>query len=382
MNRLLYPCRPVGSISALARALSCSSDELLATAQSANTLYHPKQLEKENGGYREVYRVDEPLKSLQDRIVRCFFNRIEYPIYLQGAIRDRSSPRSDICDASLHASQSLIVKLDIDSFFPSIKAPIILATWKHFFRFPTEVADLLTHLTTYSDSLPQGAPTSNGLANLVFWDAEPQVAAQLRDLGFRYSRYVDDVTVSIDHHVNMKRLEPVFRCVFGMFASKGVKPKRNKIEIQTSGDALEVHGHNVNGLKPTMPSATGAKIRSAVFECEQRAVTSRYTVDYRRFWRSVQSRVQRMRSLNAESAEPYLITLASIGPCLSSEEFAAVRALVTDCRVAFQTNASKGEYKRQYEDALRSVQELCQFFPGEMQSLLRDLRAIRPADIG
>ena len=38
-----------------------------------------------------------------------------------------------------------------------MKAPIILDTWKRFFRFPVEVATVLTQLTTFSGFLPQGA---------------------------------------------------------------------------------------------------------------------------------------------------------------------------------------------------------------------------------
>ena len=86
--------------------------------------------------------------------------------------------------------------------------------------------------------------------------------ARLVGLGFTYSRYIDDVTVSMHQNIADERLEPIFREVYGMFARKGLKPKRKKEDIQTSGDALQVHGHNVDGQRP-MPRDTAARIKGS-----------------------------------------------------------------------------------------------------------------------
>ena len=110
----------------------------LSLADRADTLYDPLRIPKKADEFREVYRVLEPLRSVQQRIVHCFIDRVQYPPYLQGGIKDSQVPRNDIVNASFHTNQRRIVKLDIEEFFPSVKAPIILDTWKRLFRFSDE----------------------------------------------------------------------------------------------------------------------------------------------------------------------------------------------------------------------------------------------------
>ena len=110
-----YPSRSVGSLPALARALSLDPDRLLELADRADTLYALRRIPKKADEFREVYRVTEPLRSVQQRIVHGFIDRVQYPPYLQGGIKDSQAPRNDIVDASFHTNQRRIVKLDIES---------------------------------------------------------------------------------------------------------------------------------------------------------------------------------------------------------------------------------------------------------------------------
>src|SRR5205814_1273721 len=59
-----------------------------------------------------------------------------------------------------------------------------------------EAAALLTKLCTYRGSLPQGAPTSPRLSNLVNLRFDARLAAIANGRGLSYSRYADDITFS------------------------------------------------------------------------------------------------------------------------------------------------------------------------------------------
>src|SRR5438034_755250 len=57
-------------------------------------------------------------------------------------------------------------------------------------------AALLTKLCTHDGSLPQGAPTSPRLSNLVNHRLDARLFALARKRNVAYSRYADDITIS------------------------------------------------------------------------------------------------------------------------------------------------------------------------------------------
>jgi len=56
--------------------------------------------------------------------------------------------------------------------------------------------ELLTHLCTHRGGLPQGAPTSPRLSNLVNYPLDARLAGLAKRLGATYTRYADDMTFS------------------------------------------------------------------------------------------------------------------------------------------------------------------------------------------
>src|SRR6185436_20457188 len=95
-------------------------------------------------------------------------------------------------NAFQHLGKHLVVRIDIQDFFSSITDRQIYSVWADKLGNSPPVASLLTTLTTYRRHLPQGAPTSTYLANLVLLGAD-QVLTQLprfpgprgRNLGVR-----------------------------------------------------------------------------------------------------------------------------------------------------------------------------------------------------
>ena len=69
--------------------------------------YANKPEEKPNGKIRQTYTVNPKLKKIQTKIVKEFFYAVDFPNYLQGSIKDPSSPRDCVRNAMLHAGMRL-----------------------------------------------------------------------------------------------------------------------------------------------------------------------------------------------------------------------------------------------------------------------------------
>ena len=315
MNPPLYKNEPIGSIQSLAAMLRIPTEALFKLAKDADDYYSPnKPQPKPNGGVRVTYTVKPLLKKVQLRIVQQIFHNVDYPLYLQGSIRDEKNPRDYINNASLHAGKRIIIREDIRNFFPSIKTPTVLRMWQYFFHFPEDVAMILTQLTTYKGCVPQGASTSSYISNLIFWDKEPQLEDQLQRQGFQYSRFVDDITISSDKFMSKQEQESLTAKVYGMLHTIEVRPNRSKRKVQTRTKKMTVHELNINSGRPTLSKQNRAKIRAAVKECEDLARFDRSSEEYKHLYQSVNGRVAVMSRLHPNEAKKYRERLQEIRP--------------------------------------------------------------------
>jgi len=174
-------------VAELARRLGCD----VATLNAVRPTYREVLLPKRSGGQRRLCVPDEDLKMMQRRILQRLFRRLRCHPAVTGFQRGESI----VTHARRHAGRAVVVRLDLKDFFPSTGAGRIY----HYFRnigWNRPAARLLTRLCTHLDGLPQGAPTSPRLSNLVNFRLDCRLAAMACKLGACYSRYADDLTLS------------------------------------------------------------------------------------------------------------------------------------------------------------------------------------------
>ena len=102
---------------------------------------------------------------------------------------------SIVSNALPHVGQDVVIRLDLRDFFSNTAATRV----EKYFRsvgWNSQAAALLTNLCTHDGSLPQGAPTSPRLSNLVNFHLDARLAGLAQSLGLAYSRYADDITFS------------------------------------------------------------------------------------------------------------------------------------------------------------------------------------------
>ena len=321
MQKLSYRHRAVGTLGTLAKVLGVTTQQLQRVADNADKLYRPgPRLEKGDGTYRETWDAMPQLKSVQGRIKDRILALVDYPEYLQGGIRGRDYKQN----AELHSGSRVVINEDIKNFFPSISTQAVFDIWRHFFHFPDPVAQCLAKLTTRNGEVPQGARTSTHIANLALWRSEGQLVEKLRPRGIRYSRLVDDISVSARHTITRSEKTAMVGDIVGMLSKRGFTAKRSKHAIMTSGQAMSVNKLAVN-RRAGLTKRVRALIRSAVHEFEQRAMREADSQDLRAAYNRVLGRVGLLKRFHRDTGEILKKRLEAIRPQAINRQF-AVRA--------------------------------------------------------
>lgn len=269
MSQLLPPPRyhhkPIHSLAAVSRVLGYSVETLKHVAGTSSSRYRlAKPILKADGSFRRPFDALYPLKDIQIRIKQRILTAVTFPAYLTGSLKGQDQVRN----AKLHQGASITVCEDIKSFFPSTTSKVIFDIWRGFFGFSEDVSNLLTLLTTKDDLLPQGAVTSSHLANLVFWRREHALYLRLASQGVRYSRYVDDITLSSRLPVTHDDLARHISLVYGMIRSTGHRAHRGKQEIQRAHRGMRATKLLVN-RRAALGTAERQATRAAVYALER-----------------------------------------------------------------------------------------------------------------
>jgi hypothetical protein len=257
--------------------------------QFAHVLVFEEHERKKDGTWRICYDALGVLKGIQARIQCLILNKVHYPIYLQGSIKDPISPRGQKANAGLHVRKRVLISEDIRHFFPSVTGHVVFDIWHRFFKFPPPVAEILTKLTTKEGALPQGTKTSALLANLVFWEFEWRLVADFHGRGITYTRLIDDITCSTARDLTTEETTRLIEALHAMVRRKRLR-FNSKQDIARAGDRKIATKLIVNA-KTALPAKTRSAIRAAVEQLrrlpedarsEDARSTEAYARDYRR----------------------------------------------------------------------------------------------------
>ena len=246
-------------LSSLERDLGISAKTLYAVSNNINKHYHKAKLPKKNGGYRNLSVPDEVLKSIQRRIADVLLIHMPVSRYAK-AYRFGSST---LRNAKHHVGKQVVLKLDILHFFDSIRYSTVKDK-----VFPEEIYAeplriLLTMLCYHKDSLPQGAPSSPAITNIILYKFDEQLGQWCREHGIAYTRYCDDMTFSGDFDpaevVRFARLE---------LREMGFLLNEQKTRIQRPGQQQTVTGIVVNE-KLSIPADYRRKLRQELYYCRK-----------------------------------------------------------------------------------------------------------------
>lgn len=148
---------------------------------------------KRNGTERQIKAPNDKLKYLQRNIVGQLSNLREFKPQVTGFVAGRSI----LDNALFHVDKRFVLNIDLSDFFGSINFGRVYGMLhKPPYNIEKSVAAAIAKAATSDNCLPQGAPTSPILANLICTKLDADLGKLCRLNKCTYSRYADDITIS------------------------------------------------------------------------------------------------------------------------------------------------------------------------------------------
>ncbi len=345
MDKPNYPHFPIASIDALARCLGVASTKLLSISKDIDNSYSEFIIESK-GKDRTVYEPKFELKRIQKRINKRIFEKVKYPTYLHGGIRDSDNKRDYVENARVHSASGCktIIGLDVRNFYDNIKSDKVTPIFKLLFKFPNDVSELLTNLTTYRGKVPQGACTSSYIANLVFFNSEYTVVSRLRSLGISYTRLLDDVTLSSPKELSAERISECIRSVVALFKKHGLEHNKKKTRVENK--KINVQSFIVTGLwvghkVPKVTRHERRYIRAMVHACERLYLAGNSTDEYHEIWNKTSGLVAKLNRLEQSNHKGLRERLNNVLPVYDDS---ARRKIILDCKSLLRLNPAGLNY--------------------------------------
>lgn len=209
--------------------------------------YKDFTIPKKSGVPRNISAPVRGLKSILTSLNTILQAIYEPSKYAMGFVPGRSV----VDNAKTHLGQNYVYNIDLQDFFPSIDKSRV---WKRLtlppFNFTSELADVVAGLCTMrkiGDNgearyvLPQGAPTSPTLTNIICEKLDRQLGGLAKKYGLRYSRYADDITFSSMHYIYSEDGDFI-RDLKEIIAANHFTINEKKTRLQKKGERQEVTG--------------------------------------------------------------------------------------------------------------------------------------------
>jgi RNA-directed DNA polymerase len=228
-------------------------------------------------GVRAIQNPKDKLKNVQRLVMTRFFEPIPMGKHVGAYVVGRSC----VDTAKQHTGQGTIVSLDIQNFFPSVRRSYV----RHYMRYlgySHRVASLIADLVTYTKGetafLPQGAPTSGIVANVVAdFLFDHVILDKLEQLDKRlvYTRYSDDIDVSHPEELNNKAVSDIIDVVEQALNAVGFRINHRKTKAEPWWDRQTVLGAVVNE-KVNIPRWKYRRMRAMIHNCLAHGFSTQY----------------------------------------------------------------------------------------------------------
>ena len=257
----IYTLRNIGlpvirSIDDLATYTKLSSSKINKLSYSSAHMYKEYTIPKISGGVRVIAQPSRELKAIQAWILRNILDKLKSTSNSKGfelgsSILDNAKP---------HIGSNYILNVDLEDFFPSISANKVYTIF-YSLGYDKKICFLLTNFCVYKGALPQGAPSSPKLANLICSKLDLRIQSYAGPRGLTYTRYADDITISAN---TSKKIPNAHEFIETVIRDEGFRINKKKTLISGVRKRKVVTGLVVNQSTVGIGRAKYKEIRAAI----------------------------------------------------------------------------------------------------------------------
>ena len=270
---------------------------------------------KKSGGTRELMRPHRTLAGAQRWLLQNVLDPLPAHPSAHGFVRGRST----VTNAARHVGRGVVLNMDLKDFFPSITFPrvrgalvklgyspavatvmALLATEAP--RRPVRYAGRALWVETGPRGLPQGAPTSPALSNLVTRRFDARLTALANKLGWTYTRYADDLTFSGEAEAD-KLTGYLMTRVRHIAVAEGFRVNETKTRVQRPGARQQVTGIVVNA-RPGVPRPLVRRLRAILHRAQKEGLAAQNREQRPHFTNWVRGMIAYVRMVNPAQAAP------------------------------------------------------------------------------
>lgn len=249
----------------LAKLLGRTEGFLSTASLRPGYFYRSFEISKRSGAKRII---NAPYHSLLE-CHRWINNHILTRLPVHGAARGYVRKKSIVDHALPHVGSKEVLTVDLQDFFPSINFARVLAIFLDI-GYTRDVSITLARLCCLEDALPQGAPTSPNLSNIVCRRMDFRLSRMCQKLGVSYTRYADDLCFSADR-IPTSLLQSLNSIILG----EGFEINQNKTRMHSGkSNRKMVTGLNVAHSEIRLPKDFKRAISLELYHIESHGLLS------------------------------------------------------------------------------------------------------------
>lgn len=235
-------------------------------------MYTTFKVPKGNGGYRQIAAPAAELKAIQRKLAVVLSSVYEPKVCAYGFIDGKNI----LGNAAKHTKRNFILNIDLENFFTQIHFGRIRGMLMHPpYSIGEEAATTIAQIACFNQVLPQGAPSSPILSNMICAPLDNSLMKLAKRTGCTYTRYADDITFSTSKKrfnesvVYLRDDEVVIgNELLAILDRHSFYVNPNKIALRSRYDRQEVTGLTTN-LFPNVRRSYVKQLRAILHKCEK-----------------------------------------------------------------------------------------------------------------